>query len=88
MVSAGKSPSDCIEVTGCQIATGNLYEDADPLVMPTSAAAARGAYAMSGTTPDQMDIAEVGSSSRTREVRNILILPMLRAPGSRLLHGD
>jgi len=59
LAKLGKSPSDCIEVTGCQIATGNLYEDADPLVMPTSAAAAIGAYAMSGTTPDQMDIAEV-----------------------------
>ena len=40
-------------------AVGNLYEDADPLQLATTAAAARQAYAAAGIGPDDADICEV-----------------------------
>jgi acetyl-CoA acetyltransferase len=55
----GKSESDAIEVVGIGHATGNLYEDADMLKLDTTASAAEKAYAMSGATASQMEVAEV-----------------------------
>ncbi|HAN30097.1 MAG TPA: hypothetical protein DCQ06_00735, partial [Myxococcales bacterium] len=55
----GKSPADAIEVLGLGHATGNLYEDNDPLAMETTTAAAAVAYSQSGVSADEVDIAEV-----------------------------
>ena len=57
----GKSEADAIEVVGLGHATGNLYEDADPLALPTTAAAAQRAYAQAGDgfSADHIGVAEV-----------------------------
>lgn len=55
----GKSPSDAIELVGIGHATGNLYEDSDPLKLDTTQAAAKRAYEMSGLSSSDIDVAEV-----------------------------
>ncbi|TVQ90920.1 MAG: hypothetical protein EA397_10505 [Deltaproteobacteria bacterium] len=55
----GKEPSDCIEVLHVEQATGNLYDDGDPLVMQTTAIAAQRAYEGAGLSPSDIDVAEV-----------------------------
>ncbi len=55
----GKTPDDVVEVLGIGQATGNLYEDGNPLEMPTTAHAAARAYTEAGVTPDQIGVAEV-----------------------------
>ena len=55
----GKSPSDAIELVGIGHATGNLYEDSDPLKLDTTEAAAKRAYEMSGLSSSDMNVAEV-----------------------------
>ena len=59
LAKLGKTPADAIEVLGLGHATGNLYEDRDPLTMDTTAAAAQVAYAQAGLTASDVDIAEV-----------------------------
>eukprot|EP00602_Paraphysomonas_sp_CaronLab_P008870 CAMPEP_0185018042 /NCGR_PEP_ID=MMETSP1103-20130426/891_1 /TAXON_ID=36769 /ORGANISM="Paraphysomonas bandaiensis, Strain Caron Lab Isolate" /LENGTH=368 /DNA_ID=CAMNT_0027547719 /DNA_START=231 /DNA_END=1337 /DNA_ORIENTATION=- len=55
----GKPISECIEIIGLGCATGNLYEDSDPTEMPTTAAAAKAAFAEAGVSPDDIGVAEV-----------------------------
>lgn len=55
----GKSRGDAIEVLACQTATGNLYEDNDPVQMETTHAAAQRAYAQAGASPKSIGLAEV-----------------------------
>ncbi len=55
----GKTEADAIEVTALQVATGNLYQDADLLSLETTRHAAQKAYAQAGITPDQIQLAEV-----------------------------
>lgn len=55
----GRSMEGTAEVMSLAQATGNLYEDADPLVMATTAHAAQRAYAASSLSPQHMKIAEV-----------------------------
>jgi acetyl-CoA acyltransferase len=55
----GKTEADAIEVLGVGHATGNLYVDADPLQMATTAHAAATAYAQAGIRPADVQIAEV-----------------------------
>lgn len=55
----GKTEADAIEVTHVELATGNLYEDLDPTRLETTEIAAQRAYAATGLTPGDIDIAEV-----------------------------
>lgn len=55
----GKKQSDAIELIGLGVATGNLYENSDPLSLLTTAYAAENAYAQAGVAPEQIGIAEV-----------------------------
>jgi acetyl-CoA acetyltransferase len=55
----GRSLSDTCEVVGFAVATGDLYEDGDPLRLDTTAAAAARAYAQAGVGPADIEIAEV-----------------------------
>ncbi len=55
----GKTEADAIEILALDYAAGNLYQDADPLVMDTTAAAAGRAYAQAGITPGDVQVAEV-----------------------------
>jgi len=55
----GKTEADAIEILSLEYATGNLYEDADPLVMDTTASAAQRAYAAAGIGPSDVKVAEV-----------------------------
>ena len=55
----GKTVADCTEVLALGHAVGNLYEDADPLQLATTAAAANQAYAAAGMGPSDVDICEV-----------------------------
>jgi len=55
----GKTPDDATEVLAAVNATGNLFEDSDPLRLETTEAAARRAYADAGVGPRDMDVAEV-----------------------------
>jgi acetyl-CoA acetyltransferase len=55
----GKSTSDAIEVLTLEVATGNLYEDLDPLRMEATEAAAERAYAASDLRPADVNLAEV-----------------------------
>lgn len=55
----GKSPSDAIELVALSHCTGNLWQDGDPLVLETTRAAAKQAYAAAGVAPDQIRVAEV-----------------------------
>lgn len=59
LAKLGKSMADCTEVLGLGQATGNLYVDADPLTLGTTAAAARAAYAEAGIEATDVDVAEV-----------------------------
>ena len=63
LAKLGKSMADCTEVIGLGQATGNLYVDADPLTLGTTAAAANAAYAEAGVVPADVDVAEVSSGS-------------------------
>ena len=54
-----KRASDCIELIGIGQATGNLYEDSDPLTMATTSAAAARAFAESSKSPQDIEIAEL-----------------------------
>jgi len=55
----GKTLSDAIEVRAFNVATGNLYEDGDPLSFDTTAAAASKTYAEAGLQASDIDVAEV-----------------------------
>ena len=55
----GKKPEDAVEVIGLGVATGNLYENSDPLSLLTTAVAAENAYAQAGVAPAQIGVAEV-----------------------------
>ena len=55
----GKTPSDATEVITVQHATGNLYEDRDPVRLETTEAAARRAYQAAGVSPGDIGVAEV-----------------------------
>jgi acetyl-CoA acyltransferase len=55
----GKKPQDAVEVLSVGHATGNLFEDSNPLEMQTTRHAAEVAFAQAGLTPKQMDVAEV-----------------------------
>jgi len=55
----GKSPSDAVQVIGLGQATGNLYEDSDPLSLQTTSIAAERAYMQAGIDASEMGVAEV-----------------------------
>ncbi len=55
----GKSASDAIEVLSVATATGDLYEDGDPIRMEVTEAAAVKAYAGAGISASKVAIAEV-----------------------------
>lgn len=55
----GRSVHDVSEVLAVQLATGNLYLDADPLKLETTAAAASRAYAAAGLQANAVQVAEV-----------------------------
>lgn len=59
LAKLGKTPADAIEVMHVEQATGNLYEDGDPLVMETTEIAAKRAYKNANIDPSSVDIAEV-----------------------------
>jgi acetyl-CoA acyltransferase len=59
LAKLGKKREDAIEVLACEVATGNLYVDGDPLRLETTAAAAKRAYAAAGLRPDAVGLAEV-----------------------------
>lgn len=59
LAKLGKSPSDAIELLALSHTTGNLYQDADPLVMDATAHAVAQVYAASGLTPSDIQVAEV-----------------------------
>lgn len=73
--SLGKSISETIEVLGLGQAAGNLYEDCDPLALPTTEAAAKVAYAEAGVGPSDIGVAEV------HDCFNITELLMMEALG-------
>lgn len=55
----GKSQEDAIELLGISHATGNLYEDRDPLVMDTTAHAVSRVYDEAGIGASDIGVAEV-----------------------------
>lgn len=55
----GKTEADAIEVLHVEHTTGNLYTDGDPLRMEATEVAAQRAYAASGLSPADIDVAEV-----------------------------
>lgn len=59
LAQLGKQPSDAVEVLALAHATGNLYEDADPLTMATTAAAIGQAYQQAGIGVGDLGVAEV-----------------------------
>ncbi len=59
LAKLGKTAADCTEVLSVGHTTGNLYEDADPTTLATTAAAAKRAYAAAGKTAQDIDVAEV-----------------------------
>ncbi|MEY3014133.1 MAG: hypothetical protein RIT45_2868 [Pseudomonadota bacterium] len=59
LAKLGRSVHDTSEVVGIGVATGNLYVDADPLRLETTAAAAARAYAEAGASAEAVGVAEV-----------------------------
>lgn len=55
----GKSRAEAVEVLACEVATGDLYVDGDPLRMETTEAAIQRAYAAAGIGPSRVGLAEV-----------------------------
>jgi acetyl-CoA acyltransferase len=56
----GMSPADAVEILECVVTTGSLYEDPQSLVdLDTTRAAATAAYAATGLSPKDMNVAEV-----------------------------
>ena len=55
----GRTVHDVSEVLATQLATGNLYLDADPLTLETTAVAASRAYAAAGISAAGVNVAEV-----------------------------
>jgi len=59
LAQLGKTEADAVEVVGLGHATGNLYTDADPLEMPTTARAAQNAYQQAGLKASDVDVVEL-----------------------------
>jgi acetyl-CoA acyltransferase len=59
LAKLGKSPSDAIELVALSHATGNLWQDGDPLRLDTAATAAGRAYEQARITPGDVEVAEV-----------------------------
>jgi acetyl-CoA acetyltransferase len=59
LAKLGLSTSDAVEVLAVAHTTGNLWEDANPVTMDTTAAAAAQAYATAGIRPSDLGVAEV-----------------------------
>ena len=59
LTKLGKTPADAVEVLSLGHATGNLFEDADPLRLLTTEAAASRAYAEAGVAASDMQVAEL-----------------------------
>ncbi|MCA9491506.1 MAG: hypothetical protein KC621_16355 [Myxococcales bacterium] len=55
----GKTPADAIEVLTVSHTTGNLWQDGDPTVLGTTAAAAAAAFADTGTRAGEVGVCEV-----------------------------
>ena len=55
----GKTPADAIELVALSHATGNLYEDGDPLELTTTVTAARRAFHAAGLRSTDIGVAEV-----------------------------
>eukprot|EP00941_MAST-03F_sp_MAST-3F-sp1_P000868 g868.t1 len=59
LAKLGKTTSDCIEIIGQGQATGSLFNDSDPLRLPTTVAAAEKAYNQAGVLPEDIGVMEV-----------------------------
>lgn len=59
IASLGRSLADTVELIGSGHCTASLYEDSDPTVLGTTAAAAAKAYARAGISASDVGIAEV-----------------------------
>ena len=59
LAKLGKRQEEAIELLGISHATGNLYEDRDPLVMDTTAHAVSHVYAEAGIGASDIGVAEV-----------------------------
>lgn len=59
LAKLGKTEADAIEVLHVEHTTGNLYNDGDPLTMATTAMAANRAYAATGLSASDVQLAEV-----------------------------
>lgn len=59
LAKLGRTKDDAVAVLGVGVATGNLFEDGDLLGMPTTATAARRAYAEAGLAPTDVHVGEV-----------------------------
>ena len=68
LAALGKSRDEAIRVLACEVATGNLYLDGDPLRLETTAEAARRAYASAGFGPEAIQVAEVHDCFTVTEI--------------------
>ncbi len=59
VAALGRSLADTVEIIGAGHCTASLYEDSDPTVLSTTAAAAQIAYARAGIRANELQIAEV-----------------------------
>lgn len=66
--SLGKSPADAVEVLTVQVATDNLYQDGPLESFETTKAAASRAYAATGLSPQQIQVAEVHDCFTVAEI--------------------
>ncbi|MBA2322234.1 MAG: hypothetical protein H0V89_13900 [Deltaproteobacteria bacterium] len=84
----GKSPADAIEVMALEVATGNLYEDGDPLRLETTTAAADRAYASSGLGPSDIQVAEVHDCFTVTEILMVEALGFAKTGEGAKLFAD
>ena len=88
LAKLGKTPSDAIEVCSIAVATGNLYEDGNPLHMDTTQAAAQKAYTAAGFKPSEIQVAEVHDCFTITEVLMLEALGFADAGLGAQFHGE